>query len=55
MKNHKKTIEKKHEYERPRLRIIELLAEEVLGIACHNSSNAAPNTPHCDLTSDCST
>ena len=30
----KKDKEEKHPYEKPKLRVIELLAEEVLGIGC---------------------
>lgn len=48
MKNNTITNEKK-EYERPRLRIIELKAEEVLAIGCKHLTTTAPgsNKPPC--------
>jgi hypothetical protein len=40
--------EKKNQpYEKPRLRVIELIAEEVLGIGCKTAAGGAPLPPNC--------
>ena len=37
MQNKEKTAKSKQAYEKPRLRTIELLAEEVMGVGCKNT------------------
>jgi hypothetical protein len=46
--NDNKNIDKtKKVYQKPRLRTIELAADEVLAAGCKNISNVAPAPPHC--------
>ncbi len=42
-----KKLKKTRPYEKPRLRIIELAAEEVLAIGCKTSSSSALLAPTC--------
>ena len=53
MDNEKKEIKRKQAYEKPRLRVIELVAEEVMGVGCKNASGGAGPLSTCVL-SGCS-
>lgn len=44
MKNKNNEIKNKQAYEKPRLRVIELVAEEVMGVGCKTASGPGPVT-----------
>jgi len=50
MSNSRETREQQRRpYRRPRLRAVELVAEEVLGIGCKDGSGTAPSAPCANL------
>jgi hypothetical protein len=50
MKSEKGEDQEKQAYERPRLRTIELAADEVLAIGCKTATTPAPLGPNCPAT-----
>ena len=50
MKSEQHKAEKKQPYEKPKLRIIELTAEEVLGVGCKLATAPGPTGAQCTLT-----
>ncbi|MBI5633655.1 MAG: hypothetical protein HZA15_09285 [Nitrospirae bacterium] len=42
MNNENSEITSKQAYEKPRLRVIDLVAEEVMGVGCKNGGTPAP-------------
>lgn len=44
MKNKNNEIKSKQTYEKPRLRVIELVAEEVMGVGCKTATGPGPVT-----------
>ena len=53
MKENNTTVEKQP-YRQPRLRTIDLVAEEVLAIGCKNVGTSAPGSPRNCMSNQCS-
>jgi len=47
MSDQKEQQVRKQPYEKPRLRVIELVAEEVLGVGCKTAGGGGPIVPPC--------
>lgn len=47
MKENQKQAKRKQMYEKPKLRSIDLTAEEVLAVGCKTATGGGPNTPNC--------
>ncbi|HTZ17834.1 MAG TPA: hypothetical protein VMB78_05280 [Dissulfurispiraceae bacterium] len=53
MKTDKKVGGARQKYEKPLLRTIELIAEEVLVVGCKTTSGTAVNNPACGVANRC--
>jgi hypothetical protein len=47
MKENQKQAQKKQTYEKPKMRSIDLTAEEVLAVGCKTAQGGGPNSPSC--------